>query len=190
MLLGCGAVYGGGVREGTMLLAWLSPHFQSLSPTTHKWIGPFWCWFLGGWICERSRTPWVPPADSPVRLGVSHATTTPTGVYSCMSSMPHLPISAPPTSLDECFFFNPLVVRLPYSLIFWLLLVFKLFVVLFWLCKKVKCIYLCLHLGWKLSPWIKYADCHEQRLLSHHIDLRYIESESKCILNISPLLTE
>ena len=104
--------------------------------------------------------------------------------------LPHLPISAPPTSLDECFFFNPLVVRLPYSLIFWLLLVFKLFVVLFWLCKKVKCIYLCLHLGWKLSPWIKYADCHEQRLLSHHIDLRYIEFESKCILNISPLLTK
>ena len=29
-----------------------------------------------------------------------------------------LPISAPPTGLDECFFFNFLVVRLPYSLIF------------------------------------------------------------------------
>ena len=29
-----------------------------------------------------------------------------------------LPISAPPTSLDECFFFISLVIRLPYSLIF------------------------------------------------------------------------
>ena len=31
---------------------------------------------------------------------------------------PWLPVSAPPTGLDECFFFNSLVVRLPYSLIF------------------------------------------------------------------------
>ena len=30
-----------------------------------------------------------------------------------------LPISAPPTSLDECFFFNSLVVGLLYSSIFW-----------------------------------------------------------------------
>ena len=44
-----------------------------------------------------------------------------------------LPISAPPTGLDECFFFNSLVVRLPYSLIFcqfWLYFVFKFVVVL------------------------------------------------------------
>ena len=36
-----------------------------------------------------------------------------------------LPVSAPPTSLDECFFFNSLVVGLPYSSIFcqfWLFL--------------------------------------------------------------------
>ena len=44
-----------------------------------------------------------------------------------------LPVSAPPTSLDECFFFNSLVVRLPCSLIFWqfwLFSVFKLVVIL------------------------------------------------------------
>ena len=49
------------------------------------------------------------------------------------SSPPQLPISAPPTSLDKCFFFNSLVVRLPYSSIFWqfwLFFVFKLVVVL------------------------------------------------------------
>ena len=44
-----------------------------------------------------------------------------------------LPISAPPTGLDECFFFISLVVRLPYSSVFcqfWLFFVFKFVVVL------------------------------------------------------------
>ena len=44
-----------------------------------------------------------------------------------------LPASAPPTGLDECFFFNFFVIRLPYSSIFcqfWLLFVFKFVVVL------------------------------------------------------------
>ena len=44
------------------------------------------------------------------------------------SSSPWLPVFAPPTSVDEGFFFNSLVVRLPYSSIFWqlwLLFVFK-----------------------------------------------------------------
>ena len=50
----------------------------------------------------------------------------------CESSPPHLPVCAPPTSLDE-YFFNSLVVKLPYSSIFWqfwLFLVFKFVVVL------------------------------------------------------------
>ena len=44
-----------------------------------------------------------------------------------------LPVSTPSTSLDECFFFNSLVVRFPYSSIFWqfwLFFVFKFVVVL------------------------------------------------------------
>ena len=44
-----------------------------------------------------------------------------------------LPISTPPTSLDECVFFISLVVGLPYSSIFcqfWLFFVFKFVVVL------------------------------------------------------------
>ena len=44
-----------------------------------------------------------------------------------------LPVSAPPTGLDECVFFISLVVRLPYSLIFcqfWLFFVFKFVVLL------------------------------------------------------------
>ena len=45
-----------------------------------------------------------------------------------------LPVSAPPTGLDECFFFNSLVVGLPCSSIFyqfWLFFVFKFIVVVF-----------------------------------------------------------
>ena len=63
-----------------------------------------------------------------------------------------LPISAPPTGLDECFFFNSLVVRLPYSSIFWqfcLVFVFKFVVVLFLVVRGGTVVYLCLHLGWK-----------------------------------------
>ena len=37
-----------------------------------------------------------------------------------MSSLPQQPASPPPTDLNECFFFNSLVVRLPYSSIFYL----------------------------------------------------------------------
>ena len=68
------------------------------------------------------------------------------------SSQPRLPVSTPPTSLDECFFFISLVVGLPYSSIFcqfWLFFVFKLLLSFFWLCEEAQCVYLCLHLGWK-----------------------------------------
>ena len=71
------------------------------------------------------------------------------GVFSA-----RLPISAPPTGLDECVFFNSLVVRLPYSLIFcqfWLFFVFKLLLSFFWLCKEAQYVSLRLHLGWKSS---------------------------------------
>ena len=69
-----------------------------------------------------------------------------------------LPVSAPPTGLDECFFFNSLVVGLPYSSIFcqfWLFFVFKL-LLSFWLCKEAQYVYLCLHLGQK-SIFFFYA---------------------------------
>ena len=51
-----------------------------------------------------------------------------------------LPISAPPTSLDECFF-NSLVPRLPCSLIFWqfwLFIYFKLVVILLLIVQGIK----------------------------------------------------
>ena len=64
-----------------------------------------------------------------------------------------LPISAPPTGLDECFLFISLVVGLPHSLIFcqfWLFFVFKLLLSFFWLCEEAQCVYLRLHLGCQL----------------------------------------
>ena len=83
-----------------------------------------------------------------------------------------LPVSAPPTSLDECFFFISLVVRLPYSLIFcqfWLFFVFKL-LSFFWLCEEAQCVYLCLHLGWKLCffvfKWeVKFLDLYFRNII-------------------------
>ena len=75
----------------------------------------------------------------------------------CESSPPQLPISAPPTCLDECFLFISLVVRLPYSSIFcqfWLFFVFKLLSSFFWLCEEAQCVYLCLHLGRKSSSYL------------------------------------
>ena len=69
----------------------------------------------------------------------------------CLESyLPGLPVSAPPTGLDECFFFISLFVGLPHSLIFcqfWLFFVFKLLP--FWLREEAQCVCLCLHLGQK-----------------------------------------
>ena len=67
------------------------------------------------------------------------------------SSPPRLPVSAPPTSLDGCFFFISLVVRLPCGSIFcqfWFFFVFKL--LSFWLWEEAQCVHLHLHLGRKL----------------------------------------
>ena len=52
------------------------------------------------------------------------------------SSPPRLPISAPPTGLDECLFFYFLGVGLPCRSIF----------CQFWLCEEAQCVYICLHL--------------------------------------------
>ena len=68
-----------------------------------------------------------------------------------------LSISTPPTGMDECFFFNSLVVGLPYRMIFWqfwLFLFLNLLLSFFWLCKEAQCVHLCLLLGWNCkSCW-------------------------------------
>ena len=74
------------------------------------------------------RSPVVPPGLSTCKYGTAHS------FSPCLeSSLPQLPVCAPPTGLDECFFFNSLVGGLPYNLIFWqfwLFFVFKFVVVL------------------------------------------------------------
>ena len=48
-----------------------------------------------------------------------------------------VPVSTPPTGLDECLFFYVLGVRLPCRSI----------LCQFWLCQEAQCVYLRLHLG-------------------------------------------
>ena len=70
----------GEVREGTRPLAQLSASFQSLPATLL--VAANWALLvliLGRCICVYSKTPWVSPTNSPVRLGVPPATTTLTG---------------------------------------------------------------------------------------------------------------
>ena len=58
-------------------------HWVSATPSaSHNQIGPLWCWFLSRWTCAHSRSPWVSPTTSSVRLGVSPAASpTRTGVF-------------------------------------------------------------------------------------------------------------
>ena len=107
-------MWGWGPREnnGTCsALSWLS----DTSPTTHKQTRPFWCWFPGGWVCVHSRTLWVSPMNSLVRLGVSPATTTPRGfdnlrfwsfISPCwnpqLHSLSHSPVVPPGLSTHKC----------------------------------------------------------------------------------------
>ena len=88
-------------------------------------------------LCSLSHSPVVPPSLSAQECGTtssaSHHLAWSTSCCLAASPLyPQLPISTPPTGLDECFL-NSLVVGLPYSLIFWqfwLFFVFKLVVIL------------------------------------------------------------
>ena len=102
-----------------------------------------------------------------------------------VSSPPWLPVSAPPTSLDECFS-NSLVVGLPCKwfsdrsgcslFLNWLLS-------FFWLCKEVRHFCLCLHLGQNLGNLTIHkfqnatgSEWHDE--ISHHADLSCLVHES------------
>ena len=93
-------------------------------------------------MCGLSHSPVVPPSLSAHKCGTTqwvrqllpcmpwsaghHPVLQPLTCH--VSSPTQLLVSAPPTSVNECFFFNSLVVRLPYSLIFcqfWLFFVFS-----------------------------------------------------------------
>ena len=72
------------------------------------------------WDCPVHQPPPCPPHQPPP----------------CHRSFPPQPISTTPTSLNECFFFNSLVVGLPCSSIFWK---FWLFFCLNWLFPSFVC---------------------------------------------------
>ena len=84
-----------------------------------------------------SHSPIVPPGLSAHECGTAWSTSHRLAhlVYhlALCPLCPSCLFSPPPTSLVECFFFNSLVVRLPYSLIFcqfWLFIVFRFVIVL------------------------------------------------------------
>ena len=79
-----------------------------------------------------------------------------------------LPVSTPPTGLDDCFFFNSLVVGRPYSSIFWklwLFFVFEFVVVLLLIVQRGK---VCLRTppSWPEVDHM-YTSLHTQRLTTH-----------------------
>ena len=80
--LHCGAVCGGGVREGTVPLTQLLPCFQSLPPISTSELCLSGADFQVGRVLCMFRTLWVSPMNSPVRLGVSPTTTTHIDFYS------------------------------------------------------------------------------------------------------------
>ena len=82
---------------------------------------------------QSATSPGRPAATLPTRRHLARPGPPATALPRVLSAQ--LPVSSPPTGLDQCFFFNSLVVRLPYSLTFcqfWLLLSF------FWLCEEAQ----------------------------------------------------
>ena len=113
-------------------------------------ISPHW---NSGLYCL-CRSQIVPLGSSPCKCGTacSHKDLrTPIKLPPCCeSSPPRLLVSASPTGLGEYFFFNSLVVRLPYSSTFWkfwLIFVFK-FVVVLLLVLWGGTVYLCMPPSW------------------------------------------
>ena len=64
-----------------MPLVQLSTGFQSLPPLPTSKLGPSGADSWVGGFCVHSKTLWVSPVNSPVRLGVSPTTSTPTGFF-------------------------------------------------------------------------------------------------------------
>ena len=65
-----------------------------------------------------ARSPGVPPSLYPPQVNVGPPIPQAVSTAALLQP-PHHILAAPFTCLDECFFFKSLVVRLPYSLVFW-----------------------------------------------------------------------
>ena len=107
---------------------------------------------LEPWVARSVLFPGVPLRLPTCECGTARSVTLPRVLSARM------PVSAPPTSLDECFFFNSLVVGLLYSLVFWqswLFFVFKLVAVLLLVVRGSKEYLLCLHFGQENHPCLR-----------------------------------
>ena len=109
-------------------------------------------------LCSLFRSLVVPPSLSTWECGTtssaSHRLARPGPLATALPRVlsTQLPISAPPTSLEECFFFNSFVVGLhtvPLSVSSGCCLFLNLLLSFFWLCKEAQCVYVRHHLGWK-----------------------------------------
>ena len=120
--------------------------YRFLQPEILRLYFPHW----NPGLCILSHSSVVPPGLSAHECGTaSHRLTHPVlHPLPCrVSSPPLLPASAPPTGLDECFFFNSLVVTLQFDFSVTLGCFLFLNLLPFSLCKEAKCIYLYLFLG-------------------------------------------
>ena len=148
-----------------------SPVRLGISPMATTPIG-FYCQRCWGFLflrwnpglCGLSRSPVAPPGLSACRCGTTSCCLTHLILQllpCCTSSPPWLPISALPTSLDECFFFNSLLsdfFTVRFSGRSGCFLFLNLLLSFFWLCKEAKSIYRCLHLSRKWSkPFNLYS---------------------------------
>ena len=148
----------------------------AISPTaatpTDFYSQRFWGFSFPSWspgLYSLSHTPVVSPGLSTHKCGTAQAClpaiTWPTLVCQLLtchaSSPPRLPVSTPPTSVNECFFFISLVSRLQYSSVFcqfWLCFVFKLVCYRSFGCAR----------NWSLSTYISIlAGCWINRKMIH-----------------------
>ena len=93
-------------------------------------------------------------------------------IYHCLMA-PHRVLSAPPTSLDEWFFFKSLVVRLPHSSIswqFWLFFVFRLVVILLMVGGRGEASLVRLHLRQRFSISFSNTGFNDS-IIIHQMDL-------------------
>ena len=146
-----------GSLQQTLLWGWEFLLLLPQPPRGFQWV--VWGFIppcLSPGLQSLFRSPFIPPGLSALKCGTagstSHHLLGSTSHHLAMSPLRPASHLTPPTSLDECVFFNSLVVGLPYSSIFcqfWLVCVFKLLLSFFWLCEEAQYVYLHLHLGRK-----------------------------------------
>ena len=86
--------------------------YEVLFPSVGILDCTMWTW------AGKAHSPGVPPSLYPPQVNVGPPIPQAVSTAALLQP-PHHILAAPFTCLDECFFFKSLVVRLPYSLVFW-----------------------------------------------------------------------